>query len=128
MNMNTFRFLTVNKKKEYDSLAEKVVYTGTIDSYFGYLFGKLQYRSLQFETEVLGQKSRCPPGWPEPHISDTAPDSFHHLMTTRLCKCNTVFQERVMREVDCPFGIFLDLYVMDNIADGNFSKSHGYRW
>lgn len=43
----------LEKKEEYDSLAEKVVYTGTIDSYFGYRFGKLQYRSLQFETEVL---------------------------------------------------------------------------
>lgn len=40
------------------------------------------------------------------------------MMTTRLCKCGTVFQEEVMRDVDCPFGIFLDLYVMDNIADG----------
>ena len=32
---------------------EKVVYTGTIDRYFGYRFGKLQYRTLRFETEVL---------------------------------------------------------------------------
>ena len=29
------------------------MYTGTIDSYFDYCFGKLQYRSLRFETEVL---------------------------------------------------------------------------
>mgnify|MGYP000002216799 FL=1 len=29
------------------------LYTGTIDSYFDYCFGKLQYRSLRFETEVL---------------------------------------------------------------------------
>ena len=43
----------LENKKEYDALAEKVVYTGTIDSYFGYRFGRLQYRSLRFETEVL---------------------------------------------------------------------------
>ena len=43
------------------------------------------------------------------------------MMTTRLCKCGTVFQERVMKDVDCPFGIFLDLYVMDNIADGKLA-------
>ena len=30
-----------------------MVYTGTIDRYFGYRFGKLQYRTLRFETEVL---------------------------------------------------------------------------
>ena len=40
-------------KEKYDTLADKVVYTGTIDSYFDYCFGKLQYRSLRFETEVL---------------------------------------------------------------------------
>lgn len=40
------------------------------------------------------------------------------LMTTRLVRKGTVFVEEVMRDIDCPFGIFLDLYVLDNIADG----------
>ena len=39
------------------------------------------------------------------------------LMTTRLVKRGTVFIEEVMKDVDCPFGIFLDLYVLDNVAD-----------
>ena len=39
------------------------------------------------------------------------------LMTTRLVKKGTVFVEEVMKDVDCPFGIFLDLYVLDNVAD-----------
>ena len=43
----------LEKKEYYDGLGEKIVYTGTIDSYFDYCFGKLQYRSLRFETEVL---------------------------------------------------------------------------
>lgn len=43
------------------------------------------------------------------------------LMTTRLVKKGTVFVEEVMRDVDCPFGIFLDLYVLDNIADDRLS-------
>ncbi|MBQ7646602.1 MAG: UDP-galactopyranose mutase [Clostridia bacterium] len=34
-------------------LARTVVYTGTIDSYFDYRLGRLEYRSLRFETEVL---------------------------------------------------------------------------
>ncbi|RQO30472.1 UDP-galactopyranose mutase [Taibaiella sp. KBW10] len=37
----------------WDSLAEKTVYTGKIDEYFGYEFGKLDYRSLKFEQERL---------------------------------------------------------------------------
>ncbi len=40
-------------KAEYDKLARKVVYTGPIDAYFGYQLGALEYRSVQFETEVL---------------------------------------------------------------------------
>ena len=42
------------ENREYlDGLAEKRVYTGTLDSYYGYRFGKLEYRSLRFETEVV---------------------------------------------------------------------------
>jgi len=40
-------------KKEFDALAEKVIYTGPIDAYFGYALGNLEYRSVRFETEIL---------------------------------------------------------------------------
>ena len=42
-------------KAELDMLAEKIVYTGPIDAYFGYRLGALEYRSVRFETEVLDQ-------------------------------------------------------------------------
>ena len=41
------------EKASLDKLAEKVVYTGPVDAYFGYQLGALQYRSVRFETEVL---------------------------------------------------------------------------
>ena len=41
------------RKDELDALAEKVVYTGPIDAYFGYALGALEYRSVRFETELL---------------------------------------------------------------------------
>ncbi len=34
-------------------LADKVVYTGAIDEYFDFQFGKLEYRTVRFETEDL---------------------------------------------------------------------------
>ena len=34
-------------------MADKVVFTGSIDEYFEYCFGKLEYRTVRFETEVL---------------------------------------------------------------------------
>ena len=40
-------------KDELDALADKVIYTGPIDAYFGYKLGNLEYRSVRFETEVL---------------------------------------------------------------------------
>jgi UDP-galactopyranose mutase len=33
-----------------------LIYTGPIDEYFGYCFGKLPYRSLRFEPETLAQE------------------------------------------------------------------------
>ena len=40
-------------REGFDALAEKVVYTGAIDEYFDYCYGKLEYRGLKFENEVL---------------------------------------------------------------------------
>lgn len=43
----------LEKREEYNALAEKVVYTGAIDAFFEYKLGALEYRSVRFETEVL---------------------------------------------------------------------------
>lgn len=43
----------LQKRAEYETIAEKVVYTGAIDAYFDYCLGALEYRSVRFENEVL---------------------------------------------------------------------------
>lgn len=40
-------------KENLDALAQKVIYTGPIDAYFGCRLGALEYRSVRFETELL---------------------------------------------------------------------------
>ncbi|MCH4148266.1 MAG: UDP-galactopyranose mutase [Prevotella sp.] len=40
-------------REHWDSMAERVVFTGKIDQFFDYQFGKLEYRTISFETEVL---------------------------------------------------------------------------
>ena len=40
-------------RKENPDIAEKIIFTGMIDEYFGYRLGALEYRSVRFETEVL---------------------------------------------------------------------------
>lgn len=47
----------LENKAHYDSLGERVVYTGPIDAYFNYACGKLEYRSLRFESEVLDEEN-----------------------------------------------------------------------
>ena len=43
----------LENKAELDASAKKVVYTGSIDAYFGYRLGTLEYRSVRFENELL---------------------------------------------------------------------------
>lgn len=40
-------------RDKLNNLAEKVVFTGPIDEYFGYSLGTLEYRAVRFETELL---------------------------------------------------------------------------
>ena len=41
------------KREEFGDIANRMIYTGPIDEYFGYTLGHLEYRSVRFETEVL---------------------------------------------------------------------------
>lgn len=43
----------LNNKKHYDSISKKIVYTGMLDEYYDFKFGRLKYRSLEFDTKVL---------------------------------------------------------------------------
>lgn len=49
VDLNTDYF---SNKEYYDNLAGKVIYTGPIDRFFDYCFGRLDYRSLRFEHEI----------------------------------------------------------------------------
>lgn len=46
-----------DNRETYNEMGEKVLYTGTLDSFYDYCYGKLEYRSLRFETEVLEQEN-----------------------------------------------------------------------
>lgn len=37
----------------WESIANKIVFTGKIDEYYGYRFGKLEYRTVRFEEELI---------------------------------------------------------------------------
>lgn len=52
LNTNFFK-----NSEYYKNIANKIVYTGPIDEYFGYSLGRLEYRSLRFETKILNMKN-----------------------------------------------------------------------
>lgn len=45
-------------REYWESIANKIVFTGKIDQFYDYRFGKLEYRTVRFETEVLNN-----PNW-----------------------------------------------------------------
>ena len=41
------------RREYWESVADKIVFTGKIDEFYGYRFGKLEYRTVSFEHEKL---------------------------------------------------------------------------
>ena len=50
VQLNTDFFSNIDYFK---SIATKIIYTGPIDEFYNYCFGKLEYRSLRFDTKIL---------------------------------------------------------------------------
>lgn len=42
-----------DNRQYWEQIAEKVLYTGKLDEYFDYCYGKLEYRTVRFEEEIL---------------------------------------------------------------------------
>ena len=40
-------------RKEFESMTDKIVFTGKIDEFYNYQYGKLEYRTVRFENETL---------------------------------------------------------------------------
>lgn len=43
----------LTNKQYFNSISNKIVYTGAIDAYFDYNLGNLEYRTVKFETDIL---------------------------------------------------------------------------
>ena len=62
--------------------ASHVVYTGPVDEYFDYRFGKLPYRSLRFEHKVVDRELFQPVAvvnYPDPQVPYTRITEYKHL-------------------------------------------------
>ena len=54
VRLNTNYF---DNKGVFDSMADKIIYTGALDEFYDYKLGKLEYRSLKFDTKVLDEEN-----------------------------------------------------------------------
>lgn len=43
----------LENRSHWEDIAEKIVYTGAIDAYYDYQFGRLDWRTVRFEEEIL---------------------------------------------------------------------------
>lgn len=43
----------LDKKEDWNEIADKIIYTGPIDAFYEYKLGTLEYRSVRFENEIL---------------------------------------------------------------------------
>jgi UDP-galactopyranose mutase len=72
---------------DYREIAEEieaghVIYTGPIDEYFGFRFGKLPYRSLKFDHRTLEEEWHQPVAvvnYPDPDVPYTRISEYKHL-------------------------------------------------
>lgn len=44
-------------REQLDRLAKQVIYTGSVDAFFDYKYGALEWRSLRFETEIIEKEN-----------------------------------------------------------------------
>ena len=47
----------LKNKEDLDAIADRIVYTGPIDEFYGYKYGSLEYRSVRFENEFLNTEN-----------------------------------------------------------------------
>jgi len=62
--------------------ADHIIYTGPIDEYFDFRFGKLPYRSLKFDHKTLDEERFQPVGtvnYPSPEVPYTRISEYKHL-------------------------------------------------
>ncbi|HEX8240774.1 MAG TPA: UDP-galactopyranose mutase [Allosphingosinicella sp.] len=75
--------------------AGHIVFTGPIDEYFGFRYGKLPYRSLRFEHKVLDQGQYQPVAtvnYPDPQVPYTRITEYKHLTGQSHAKTSITYE------------------------------------
>jgi UDP-galactopyranose mutase len=69
-------------RDEAHEIADHIIYTGPIDEYFDFRFGRLPYRSLKFDHRTLQEEWHQPVAvvnYPDPSVPYTRVSEYKHL-------------------------------------------------
>ena len=69
-------------RQEAGQIADHIIYSGPIDEYFDFRFGKLPYRSLKFDHRTLDEERHQPVAvvnYPDPQVPYTRISEYKHL-------------------------------------------------
>jgi UDP-galactopyranose mutase len=80
---------------EAGRIADHIIYTGPIDEYFDYRFGKLPYRSLKFDHRTLDQEWNQPVAvvnYPSPDVPYTRISEYKHLTGQRHARTSITYE------------------------------------
>ena len=107
-NNNISVLLNTPYKKE-DFQYNHLVYTGILDEYFGYVYGRLPYRALRFEHESFGP-DKLTNGFYQPlaHINYPGPEPYTRISemkhaTGQKCLNSTIIREYPSAHDDTPY-------------------------
>jgi UDP-galactopyranose mutase len=82
-------------KDEAHELADHIVYTGPVDEYFDFRFGKLPYRSLRFDHQTLDKEWHQPVAvvnYPDEHVPYTRVSEYKHLTGQKHLRTTITFE------------------------------------
>ncbi len=89
-------------RDEAHEIAEHIIYTGPVDEFFGFRFGKLPYRSLKFDHRTLDKEWHQPVAvvnYPDPQVPYTRISEYKHL-TGQQAELTTITYEYPSAEGD----------------------------
>jgi UDP-galactopyranose mutase len=89
-------------KDRASEIADHIVYTGPIDEYFDFRFGKLPYRSLRFDHQTLTEETHQPVAvvnYPDETVPYTRISEYKHL-TGQVAPVTTITYEYPSAEGD----------------------------
>jgi UDP-galactopyranose mutase len=75
--------------------ADHLIYTGPIDEYFGFQYGKLPYRSLRFEHKIVDAERFQPVAvvnYPDPRVPYTRITEYKHLTGQRNARTSITYE------------------------------------